>query len=584
MNVFEVPGKETKGPGSVAPVLAKTGPVAGASVASRARTLRELFKGDDVIRIMGAHDGITAKMVERNGFDGVWAGSFEVSASHAVPDASILTMTQYLQAAYVMNNAISIPVVADCDTGYGNVNNVIDMVRRYEAAGIAAVSMEDKKFPKVNSYIPGRQDMAPIAEFVGKILAAKNTQVSPDFMVIARVEALISGWGQEEALRRAHAYAEAGADAIFIHSKSKTADEIIDFAGAWDFSAPLIICPTSYPMITLEEIKQLGIKMVIYANQGLRASLKAIDQVSAAIIRDGRLDTVNDDLVTMDEVFELQGMIRMKEEEQVYLRSGEEPVRVIIPAAGAPHNQESLEPLLQEIPLAMLDVNGKSILQRNVETLNKSKLYDISVVRGYKSGSFDVSGVNYRDNDKYQSEGILSSIMSAQDKIDGRILLIYSDILFENSPVDYLTSLTSDFVIVIDNSFKRVARRNKKLDLVVTREKLSSGDRLLTYDHLYQVAKIGSTIPEETASAEFVGMTMLSEKGSRIFKEEYDRVLAEYADKPFYEAENIFQASLEDFLQHLITLGYRVEAMQVNSGWMEVHTFDNYRYACTVVR
>jgi len=550
----------------------------------RAKELRELFKRDGIIRIVGAHDGITAKLVELHGFDGVWAGSFEVSASYAVPDASILTMTQYLQAASVMNDAVSIPVISDCDTGYGNSNNVMHLVRKYEAAGIAAVAIEDKSFPKVNSYISGRQEMAPIAEFVGKILAAKNAQVTEDFMVIARVEALISGWGQEEALRRAHAYVEAGADAIFIHSKSNTPDEIVSFAQAWDFSAPLIICPTSYPMITVDEIKQLGIKMVIYANQGLRASLKAINEVFSEIVREGRLDIINDKLMPMEEIFELQGMTRMKEEERVYLMTGEQLVKVIIPAAGAPHNQEALEPLLEDVPLAMLDINGKPLLQRNVETLHISKLYDISIIRGYQKDSFDIEAIQYFDNPKYQSEGILSSIMCAQNQMDSKTLLIYSDILFENSLVEHLKSVESDFVVVVDNSFRRTAKRNKKLDLVITKEKLPSGNRILTYERLYQVERIGSVFPEEAASAEFIGMAMLSEKGSRIFKKEYHDALVAYKNNPFYESESIYQASLEDFLQHLIELGYRVEAMQVNSGWMEVHTLDDYKYACSIVR
>ena len=204
---------------------------------SKAKKLRELFIKEGVIRIVGAHDGLTAKLAELAGFDGVWASGFEISASHAVPDANILTMTQYLEAASTMNDAVSVPVVADCDTGYGNSSNVVHMVRKYEPAGIAAVTIEDKRFPKVNSYIPGRQELAPIAEFVGKILAAKNAQQTKEFMVIARVEALIAGWGQEEALRRAHAYVEAGADAILIHSKSSVPDEIVSFAKAWDFSA-----------------------------------------------------------------------------------------------------------------------------------------------------------------------------------------------------------------------------------------------------------------------------------------------------------------------------------------------------------
>jgi len=551
---------------------------------NKAQKLRELFNKEGIIRIMGAHNGLTAKLAELNGFDGVWASGLEVSASYAVPDANILTMTQYLQAASAMSDVVSIPVVADCDTGFGNSNNVMHMVRKYEAAGIAAVSIEDKKFPKVNSYIPGRQELAPIAEFVGKILAAKNAQQSEDFMVIARLEALIAGRGQQEALRRAHAYVEAGADAILIHSKSNTPGEIISFAKAWDFSAPLVIVPTSYPMITVEEVEQLGIKMVIYANHGLRASIKAINEVFSEIRREGRLDTISNKIVSMGEVFELQGMTQMKEQEELYLRSGEEPIKVIIPAAGAPHNQESLEPLLQDAPLAMLDINGKSILQRNVETLNKNGIYDISVISGYNKESFNVEGVRYFDNPKYQSEHILSSIMCAEDKMDSKTLLVYSDILFESSLIERLKPLESDIVIVVDNSFKKSLKRNKKLDLVITKETLPSGDRILTYDVLYQVERIGSGLLEGAASAEFTGICVFSKKGIGIFKEEYHNALVKYRKEPFYESEDILQASLEDFLQYLIELGYKIDAFQVNSGWMEIHTFDNYKYACSIVR
>ncbi len=551
---------------------------------NKAEKLRALFKKDGVIRIVGAHDGISAKLVELNGFDGVWAGGFEVSTSYAVPDANILTMTQYLDSASVMNDAVTLPVIADCDTGYGNSNNVMHMVRKYEAAGIAAVTIEDKKYPKVNSYIPGRQELAPIAEFVGKILAAKNAQVSQDFMVIARVEALIAGWGEDEALKRAHAYVEAGADAIFIHSKINRPDEIISFAKKWDFSAPLVICPTSYPMITLDEIKRLKIKMVIYANQGLRASIKAVNNVLAEIKRTGRLDAIEDKIVSMQDVFELQGMSRMKDAEKAFLRTEEEPIKVIIPAAGSPRNNESIEHLLQDRPLAMLDINGKSILQRNVETLNRSKLYDITVVTGYKKDSFNVEGPSYIYNQKYNSEHILSSVMCAETKMDGKTIIIYSDILFEHSLIERLKTLQSDFVIVVDNSYKKTLKRSKKLDLVVTKEELVSGDRILTYDKLYEVRKLGGEIAPEKASAELVGITMFSKKGIDIFKKEYHKALPEYRNKPFYEAKNLTQASLEDFLQYLIDKGFKVEALQINSGWLEIHSFENYKYACSIIK
>ena len=552
---------------------------------SKARNLRDLFDREGVIRLVGAHDGLGARLVELNRFDGVWASGLEISASHTVPDANILTMTQYLEAASTMNDAVSIPVVADCDTGYGNSNNVMHMVRKYEAAGIAAVSIEDKKFPKVNSYIPGRQELAPVAEFVGKVLAAKNAQRSDDFMVIARTEALIAGWGQEEALRRAHAYVEAGADAILIHSKASTPDEISAFAEAWDFSAPLVIVPTTYPMLSIEETNPLGIKMVIYANQGLRASIRAMDEVLSEIRQAGRLDAVEDRIVPMSTVFELQGMTRMREEEKIYLRSGEEPISVIIPAAGSPGCQPSLEPLLTDSPLAMLDINGKPLLQRSVETLHRSRIYDVSVITGYRQDCFKVDGVSYVHNPRYDSEHIMSSIMCAEDKIEGRTLIIYADILFENALIEKLKSIEGDFVIVVDNSFDRSRNnRNKKLDLVITGETLPNGDRSLNYDRLYTVEKIGSEVPEQARSAEFIGITMLSAKGAEVFKEEYRKAIADFRDRPFFEARDISQAGLVDFLNHLIQVGYPVKALQTNWGWAEIHTFDNYKYACSMTK
>jgi len=552
---------------------------------SKSRALRDLFESDNVIRLAGAHDGLSARLAERNGFDGVWASGLEISASHAVPDANILTMTQYLEAATTMNDAVSIPVVADCDTGYGNSNNVMHMVRKYEAAGIAAVAIEDKKFPKVNSYIPNRQELAPIAEFVGKILAAKNAQQGEDFMVIARVEALIAGWGQEEALRRAHAYVEAGADAILIHSKASTPEEIVSFARAWDFSAPLVIVPTTYPTLTVEAARGLGIKVVIYANHGLRASIRAMDSVFSRIMLEGRLDTVESSIAPMSTVFELQGMNRMQEEEKAFLRSGEEPISVIIPAAGAPRHQPSLEPLLKDMPLAMLDINGKPLLQRSLETLRRSHIGDVSVVTGYRSEAFTVQGVNYIRNPRHSSEHIMTSIMSAADRLSGRTLIIYADILFENMLIEKLKSVEADIVMVVDNSFDRARNnRNKKLDLVITREAMPNGDRTLNYDRLYTVERIGAEAPEYSRSAEFIGITMLSAKGTEIFKHEYRRARAQFCDQPFHQASDIRQAGLVDFLNHLISVGYPVKALQTNWGWAEIHTFENYRYACSITR
>jgi len=289
---------------------------------NRASMLRELFDKKELVVIVGAHNGMGAKLVERAGFDAVWASGLEISASYGIPDASLISMYQFVEAARSMNEVINIPVVADCDTGYGNAINVMYMIKRYEEAGIAGVVIEEKKFPKDNSLLDdGRQELLRVEEFEGKIESAKAAQKNPDFMVIARIEALIAGWGQEEAQMRAHRYADAGADAIFIHSKSKDPQEIIEFVNHWDIDAPLVLTPTIYSSLREQEIKELKkVKMVIYANHGMRAAIKAMETVFAKIRKDGGIYDIEEFLVPVNHVFGLQGVPRMKENENKFLR------------------------------------------------------------------------------------------------------------------------------------------------------------------------------------------------------------------------------------------------------------------------
>jgi phosphonopyruvate hydrolase len=224
-------------------------------------------------------------MIGRAGFDFVWASGFCVSASYGLPDASILSMKHFVEEARAMNEAVTIPILFDGDTGYGNAVNVIYLTRILEEAGIAAMCLEDKRFPKDTSLLAGgRQELLDPIEFAGKIKAAKDTQKNEDFTVVARTEALIAGMGQEEAIKRATLYAEAGADCIFIHSKSKAPDEIIEFVNSWKSPVPLVLVPTSYPDLTEDKIEALGkVKVIIYANQVLRAAVKASQEVLAEI-------------------------------------------------------------------------------------------------------------------------------------------------------------------------------------------------------------------------------------------------------------------------------------------------------------
>lgn len=279
--------------------------------------LREKLQNQKILKVGGAFDAMSAKLVEINGFDAIWAGSFAISATHALPDASILTMTEFLHVATNMVDSCKIPIIADCDTGFGGPSNVGHMVKKYEKAGIAAVCIEDKVFPKQNSLLEeGTQELLSEKDFVAKLIAAKDAKESEDFIVIARVEALIAGLGIAEALKRAKAYENAGADAILIHSKKKTPDEIFEFCDKWDGSIPLIVVPTSYPNVTIDELIKHKIKMVIYANQTLRAAYSAMSKLLGDISKAKSLSQIKFPMSTMEDIFHLQEMYNIKKKEK----------------------------------------------------------------------------------------------------------------------------------------------------------------------------------------------------------------------------------------------------------------------------
>ena len=275
---------------------------------TKANQLRSLLRTGRLLAGVGARDALDARLIEEAQFDFVWASSFCISAANCVPDSSILSMTQFLDAARAMNEAVRLPVVFDADTGYGNEHNVAYATKRIEEAGLAALCIEDKVFPKETSLRPGaRHDLLPIEEFARKIESAVSTRRNGDFVVIARTEALIAGLGQEEALRRAHAYEEAGADCILLHSKSRSASEVVQCVRGWTGKARFVLVPTNYPDLIEPVIDELGkVSMVIYGNQAVRAAVKAVRDVLSEMRAARGVHTVGDRLATLEEMFTLQ--------------------------------------------------------------------------------------------------------------------------------------------------------------------------------------------------------------------------------------------------------------------------------------
>ncbi|MCZ8515784.1 phosphoenolpyruvate mutase [Paenibacillus filicis] len=286
----------------------------------KTQQLKQMIGSKHLEFIMEAHNGLSAKIVEEAGFKGIWASGLSISAAMGVRDNNEASWTQVLEVLEFMSDATSIPILLDGDTGYGNFNNARRLVKKLEQRGIAGVCIEDKLFPKTNSFINAKaQPLADMDEFCGKIKAMKDTQTDEDFMLVARVEAFITGWGIEEALRRAEAYRLAGADAVLIHSKRSDSSEIEAFMKEWGGRLPVVIVPTKYYSTPTVRFQELGISLVIWANHNLRASIDAMKKVTGQIFQDNGLVQVEGKIATVEEVFRLQGAEELKKAEKKYL-------------------------------------------------------------------------------------------------------------------------------------------------------------------------------------------------------------------------------------------------------------------------
>eukprot|EP00745_Piridium_sociabile_P041280 TRINITY_DN81365_c0_g1_i2.p1 TRINITY_DN81365_c0_g1~~TRINITY_DN81365_c0_g1_i2.p1 ORF type:complete len:390 (-),score=101.15 TRINITY_DN81365_c0_g1_i2:437-1435(-) len=281
--------------------------------------LKKMLLSPETEFIMEAHSGISARIAEEAGFKGIWASGLSMSAQLGVRDSNEASWTQVLEVLEFMNDACDIPILVDADTGYGNFNNARRLVRKLEDRGVAGAAIEDKLFPKTNSLLDGReQPLADIEEFSLKITAMKDTARDPDFVVVARVEALIAGWPMEEALRRADAFLAAGADAILMHSKRKDSDEIEEFMRLWNNKGPVVLVPTTYKTPT-PTLRDWGTALVIWANHSLRASVTAMQALTAQIYKEQSITNVEKQIAPVKELFRLTRDDELKEAEEKYL-------------------------------------------------------------------------------------------------------------------------------------------------------------------------------------------------------------------------------------------------------------------------
>lgn len=284
----------------------------------RRRRLRQLLAISPTVKIIEAHDGLTGLIAEKtvvdhNGrldqFDGMWVSSLCDSTERGKPDIELVDMSARLRTVDDIMEVTTKPIILDGDTG-GLTEHFVYNVRTLERMGVSAVIIEDKTGLKKNSLFGTevKQTQAPIEDFCAKISAGKKVQLTDDFMIIARIESLILERGMEDALTRAFAFRDAGADGIMIHSRKKDPAEIYEFCDRFrekDTTTPIVVVPTSFNGATEEELASHGINIVIYANQLIRAAFPAMQETARGILRAHRALEVDEQLLPFKDIIRL---------------------------------------------------------------------------------------------------------------------------------------------------------------------------------------------------------------------------------------------------------------------------------------
>lgn len=290
----------------------------GTTPEMRMKQLRRLIEAKPIVRIMEAHDGLCGLIIENievdsdgkhKTFDGMWSSSLTDSTSKGKPDIEAIDLTTRMQDLNNILECTTKPIIFDGDTG-GKIEHFVFTVRTLERHGISAVIIEDKVGLKKNSLFgtDAIQTQDSIEHFCEKIRAGKNAQVTGDFMIIARIESLIAGKTVEDALERAYAYVDAGADGIMIHSKNKSGEDIKAFCLEFrkkHAKVPLVVVPTTYNHIHESELADWGANIVIYANHLLRAAYPAMKKVAETILINERAQEVTPLCMPIKEILEL---------------------------------------------------------------------------------------------------------------------------------------------------------------------------------------------------------------------------------------------------------------------------------------
>lgn len=529
-------------------------------MSTKCKELRSIIKSNELEFILEAHNGISAAIVERAGFKAIWGSGLAMSAQFGVRDSNEVSWTQVIDMLEFMSDATTIPILLDGDTGYGNFNNMRRLVTKLEQRNIAGVCIEDKQFPKVNSFIDGnKQPLADINEFCGKIKAGKDCQTDDDFCIVARVEALIAGWGLKEALNRAEAYREAGADAVLIHSKSHRPDEILAFAKEWENRLPLVIVPTKYYSTPTDAFRKANISLVIWANHMIRSSTIEMIKNSKTIFKSESIADIEDRITTVEEIFNLQGVDELSQAQERYLGKKLDTRAIILAATRG----SELYSLTHDKPKTMIRIGGEALLARTVNKFKKIGINKSIVVAGYKAESIDISGIEIRVNKDYEIGDELMSLVCAQNDFDNDMVISYGDLLFREYILRDLLEVDGDIVIIVDSALNNSSTTGSPdLAYCSQNDDRSPFMQNIILKELSSVIKTGNKKP----SGQWIGMMRVRKEGRNWIEEAIHEL------KP---SPNFKKLTLSDLLNYIIEQGKIINVHYINGHWLDVNSIDD---------
>ena len=530
----------------------------GISKLSKSQLLKKELCSKELSFLMEAHNGLTAKIVETNGFKGIWASGLTISTALGVRDSNEASWTQILDILEFMSDATTIPILVDGDTGYGNFNNFRRLVSKLCQRKIAGVCIEDKQYPKTNSFVKKYQKLADIDEFCGKIKAGKDILEDDDFSIIARVEALIAGWGIGEAIKRGEAYHKAGADAILIHSSKDNANEILKFKKEWDNRCPVIIIPTTYHKTPTNIFKKAGFSALIWANHSLRASIKAIQDVTNHLVKKQTLKGIEKKISSLNEVFEIAGNNELHEAEKKYLMEKKNYNAIVLAASMG----KQLKHLTKNKPKCMLDIQGKPLLERLTSTLKKDNVGKISIVSGYKNNVIknhnNLSNLNIIENKEYAKTGELFSLNKAINEIKDDCIITYGDIVFRKYILDALLSTKGEIVMVVDALPKNKIKKSEK-DLVICDRKFT-GNYLLEKKPVL-LKSMHNELKKDT-TGQWIGLLKTNLNGSKIIKEQIYKL---------NKNKSFEKLGMPELFNNLIKNKIKINVLYIAGQWLNVN-------------